>query len=154
MKFFLIILLIFSLTSCNNFNFPLNYNSESCIYIEPNRDDIQYYIDYYNVNLAKSEEVKVDEVYKDFGGYRNIRLIWFISVKGTPYEKEWYSYRYKDLYFTFDYGDVILMFIDGECNNWWPSFFSQIEQLNESEIRDFHSRYWEFVYSEREKGNL
>ena len=156
-KKILMLLLVFLLTSCNSVNSSYNSEVEEQLnYEEPNENDIDRYIEFYNYYIVKTMEERIDKVYKDFGSYDGHRLIWFISVKGTEKEREWYSVRVGELYFTFDYGDKIHFFYEITTGEglFASNFTYDCRFLNDKQIAHFHQLYYDFVNSEKEKGNL
>ena len=149
MKKIFILLIILSLMSCSQ-------GRNQVIYNEPFDSDHAYYINYYNANMS-NEELKVDSIYKDFGGYNdNVRIFWFKNLKESNLEREWYFIRYKDIQFVFEYGDMLYLYCDENQYSLEETLFpnSYNKYLSEDEIRDFHKRYQNFVKNEKKFGRL
>ncbi len=153
-KIILIIVCLFTIVSCGNGN-PFDKKDKEVNYVEPTKEGEFFYIDFYNRNHVHQEENMITELYKDFGGYRdNIHIVWYVSNKQRGIDRGWDAFRYEDLYFIFDYSDTIYVFHRGREFTLEEAINGEYNIFTDAEIRDFHSRYWEFVYSEREKGNL
>ena len=154
-KIILIIVCLLTIVSCGNGN-PFDKKNMDVNYIEPTKEKEFFYVDFYNRKHAhQNEELMITELYKDFGGYGdNIHIVWYVSNKQNGYEPGWYALRYEELYFIFDYSDTINVFHRGREFTLEEALNGEYIIFTDAQIRDFHSRYWEFVYSEREKGNL
>ena len=149
MKKIFILLIILSLMSCSQGRNQVLYN-------EPFDSDHAYYINYYNANMS-NEELKVDSIYKDFGGYNdNIRIFWFKNLKESNLERERYELYYKNIKFVFEHGDMLYIYCKENIDNVLYTHFTYgyYKYLSDEEINDFYKRYIKFIDEEKKSGRL
>ena len=107
MKKLITLIIIMCLISCN---------TSKVFYNEPRVEDHTYYIELYNRSVT--DELKVDSIYKDFGGYNdNVRIFWFKNLKESNLERERYELYYKNIKFVFEHGDMLYIYCKENIDN-------------------------------------
>ena len=146
MKKLITLIIIMCLISCN---------TSKVFYNEPRVEDHTYYIELYNRSVT--DELKVDSIYKDFGGYNdNVRIFWFKNLKESNLERERYELYYKNIKFVFEHGDMLYIYCKENIDNVLYTHFTYgyYKYLSDEEINDFYKRYIKFIDEEKKSGRL